>query len=73
MRCRIFQRAIIESMQRGGLAIVHLQDFPTHRVVVYPCGQMRKQQITLSPGDAITVELSPYDLTRGRVIWRHSE
>lgn len=35
-------------------------------------GKLRQNRIRLLPGDAVTVEVSPYDLTRGRVMWRHT-
>lgn len=42
-----------------------------HKVLAYPCGKMRRFFIKIIPGDAVTVELSPYDLTRGRIVYRH--
>jgi len=42
-----------------------------HKVLAYPCGKMRRYFIKIIPGDAVTVELSPYDLTRGRIVYRH--
>ncbi len=42
-----------------------------HRVVAHPCGKMRKFFIKIIPGDAVTVELSPYDLSKGRITFRH--
>lgn len=67
---RIYQPAIIERIYRGGNFRCRLQDHENHKVNAYPCGQMRKNRITLCAGDLVTVELSPYDLHRGRVIWR---
>jgi translation initiation factor IF-1 len=42
-----------------------------HRVLSYLGGKMRKNYIRVLPGDRVTVELSPYDLTRGRITFRH--
>jgi translation initiation factor IF-1 len=42
-----------------------------HRVLGHISGKMRKHYIRILPGDRVTVELSPYDLTRGRVTYRH--
>ena len=42
-----------------------------HMIIAYPSGKMRKFFIRIIPGDAVTVELSPYDLTRGRITFRH--
>ena len=67
---RIYLRAIIEQVCRGGKFWCHLLDNNTHKVNVYVSGNMRLNGITLCAGDEVTVELSPYDLHRGRVIWR---
>lgn len=42
-----------------------------HKVLSYLGGKMRKNYIRVLPGDRVTVELSPYDLTRGRITFRH--
>jgi len=39
-------------------------------VLVTLCGKMRKNYIRITPGDKVTVELSPYDLSKGRIIYR---
>ncbi|MEJ2033759.1 MAG: translation initiation factor IF-1 [Deltaproteobacteria bacterium] len=41
-----------------------------HRVLAHISGKMRMHFIKILPGDRVTVELSPYDLTRGRVTFR---
>jgi len=41
-----------------------------HRVLAHITGKMRMHFIKILPGDKVTVELSPYDLTRGRIIYR---
>jgi translation initiation factor IF-1 len=41
-----------------------------HRVLAHISGKMRMHYIKILPGDRVTVELSPYDLTRGRVTYR---
>lgn len=41
-----------------------------HKVIAYPRGKMRKHFIRIIAGDKVTVELSPYDLNRGRIIYR---
>ncbi len=41
-----------------------------HRVLAHISGRMRMHFIKILPGDRVTVELSPYDLTRGRIIYR---
>jgi translation initiation factor IF-1 len=41
-----------------------------HKVLAHVSGKMRMHFIKILPGDRVTVELSPYDLTRGRIIYR---
>ncbi|OGP29939.1 MAG: translation initiation factor IF-1 [Deltaproteobacteria bacterium GWC2_42_11] len=41
-----------------------------HMVLAHVSGKMRMHFIKILPGDKVTVELSPYDLTRGRIIYR---
>jgi translation initiation factor IF-1 len=41
-----------------------------HRVLAHISGKMRMHFIKILPGDTVTVELSPYDLTRGRITYR---
>ena len=41
-----------------------------HKVLAHVCGKMRMNFIKILPGDKVTVELSPYDLTKGRIIYR---
>lgn len=42
-----------------------------HVILAYAAGKMRKFYIKILPGDRVTVELSPYDLSRGRITYRH--
>ena len=42
-----------------------------HKVLAHISGKMRMHFIKILPGDKVTVELSPYDLTRGRIIYRY--
>jgi translation initiation factor IF-1 len=41
-----------------------------HEVLAYTAGKMRKFRIRIVVGDQVRVELSPYDLTRGRIVFR---
>lgn len=41
-----------------------------HRIIGYLSGKMRKNYIRVALGDSVSVEMSPYDLTRGRIIYR---
>ncbi|MBW8759166.1 MAG: translation initiation factor IF-1 [Burkholderiales bacterium] len=42
-----------------------------HQLVAYTGGKMRKHHIRILAGDQVTLELSPYDLTKGRITFRH--
>ena len=41
-----------------------------HEVLCHLSGKLRMNFIRILPGDKVTIELSPYDLTRGRITWR---
>ena len=41
-----------------------------HKILAHISGKLRMNFIRILPGDKVKVELSPYDLTRGRIIWR---
>ena len=41
-----------------------------HQILAHISGKMRMNFIRIYPGDKVTIELSPYDLTRGRITWR---
>lgn len=44
-----------------------------HMVTAHISGKIRKNYIRILTGDKVTVELTPYDLTKGRIIFRHKE
>ena len=52
---------------KGGDYLVELPNGNT--VEAYVSGKMRVNMIRILPGDTVTIELSPYDLTRGRITW----
>lgn len=41
-----------------------------HKVLAHISGKLRMHYIRILPGDKVTIELSPYDLSRGRITWR---
>ena len=43
----------------------------SHEVIAYAAGKMRKFYIRILLGDRVKVEISPYDLTRGRIVYRY--
>jgi len=42
-----------------------------HEVLAHTAGRMRKHRIRVLAGDKVTVEMTPYDLSKGRIIYRH--
>lgn len=45
----------------------------SHKLIAYAAGRMRRYRIRITPGDRIRLELSPYDLNRGRVVYRYRD
>ena len=41
-----------------------------HQVLAHISGKLRMNYIKILPGDKVTIEMSPYDLSKGRIIWR---
>ena len=44
-----------------------------HVITAYPAGKMRKYYIKILPGDRVSVAISPYDLSKGRITFRHKK
>ena len=42
-----------------------------HSLIAYTAGKMRRYRIRMAPGDRVSVEVSAYDITRGRIVYRH--
>ncbi|MCM8781877.1 MAG: translation initiation factor IF-1 [Candidatus Omnitrophica bacterium] len=61
------QAKVIETLPN---AMFRLELDNGHKVLGYVSGKMRMNFIRILPGDIVTVELSPYDLSRGRIIRR---
>jgi translation initiation factor IF-1 len=53
----------------GGLFRTQLEN--GHGTLGDTCGKMRRYRIRVLPGDRVRVDASPYDLTRGRIVFRH--
>ena len=58
----------VEEALKGTQFMVKLDN--GHEVLAYLCGKMRRYYIRILLGDRVKVELSPYDLTRGRIVYR---
>ena len=63
-----FEGEVIEAL-RSGMFRIALDN--GHETLGYTAGKMRRYRIRILPGDRIKVELSPYDLTRGRIVFRY--
>ncbi len=61
-------QGIVEEALPNAMFRVELEN--GHEVLAHISGKMRKYRIRVMPGDSVTVELSPYDLTRGRITFR---
>lgn len=59
---------IVREVLQGGMFRVVMEN--GHQILAYTSGKMRKHFIRIVLGDKVRVALSPYDLTRGRVIFR---
>ena len=60
---------VVEAFRSGMYRIV-LEN--GHEAIGYTSGKMRRFRIRILPGDRVRIELSPYDLTRGRIVFRHA-
>ena len=63
-----FEGEVVESF-KSGMHRITLDN--GHETLGYTAGKMRRYRIRIFPGDRIKIELSPYDLTRGRIVYRH--
>lgn len=61
--------AVVEETLPNAMFRVKLDN--GHTVLAHISGRMRKHFIRILPGDRVKVELSPYDLNRGRIVYRH--
>ncbi len=59
---------VLETLPNG-MFKVKLEN--NHEVLAHVSGRMRKNFIRILPGDRVAVELSPYDLNRGRIVYRY--
>ncbi|MDR2486627.1 MAG: translation initiation factor IF-1 [Clostridiales Family XIII bacterium] len=59
---------VVVEAQPNAMFIVKLEN--GHEILAHISGKIRMNFIRILPGDRVKVELSPYDLTRGRITWR---
>ena len=65
----IKQNGIIEEALSNAMFRVRLEN--DHQITATISGKMRMNYIRILPGDKVSVEMSPYDLSRGRIIYRY--
>ncbi|MBQ8600798.1 MAG: translation initiation factor IF-1 [Clostridia bacterium] len=58
---------VVEAMPNANFMVELEQG---HKIHAHISGKLRMNYIKILPGDKVTVEMSPYDLTKGRIIWR---
>jgi translation initiation factor IF-1 len=63
-----FEGEVIEALPN---AMFRVQLDNGHEVLGHVAGKMRRYRIRILPGDRVRVEVSPYDLNRGRIVYRH--
>lgn len=66
---KIEMEGVVTEALRNGMFRIDLDN--GHQTTGYIAGKMRRYRIRILPGDRIRVELSPYDLDRGRIVYRH--
>ena len=65
----IEMEGVVTEVMRGSRYRVELEN--GHEISAYTAGKMRKFRIRVVTGDRVTLEISPYDLTKGRISFRH--
>lgn len=59
---------VVRELKKNAIFEVELEN--GHRILAHLAGKLRMNNIQVLPGDKVTVEISTYDLTKGRIIWR---
>ena len=62
-----FQGVVLELLPNAMFKVKLEND---HEILAHSCGKMRKNRIRVLAGDKVTVEMTPYDLTKGRITFR---
>jgi translation initiation factor IF-1 len=60
---------VVEEILPNAMFRVVLEN--NHEILAHTAGRMRKHRIRVLAGDKVTVQMTPYDLTKGRIIFRH--
>ena len=61
---------VVEALPNANFRVEVGQAGRSHMIIAQISGKIRMNFIRILPGDKVTLELSPYDLTKGRIIWR---
>ena len=62
-----FEGVVVEALPNAQFQV----ELPNgHQILAHISGKLRMNFIRILPGDKVTVEMSPYDLTKGRITWR---
>ena len=59
---------VVKEARPNAMFVVELEN--GHRILAHISGKMRMHWIRILPGDNVTIEMSPYDLTKGRIVYR---
>jgi len=63
--------AVVVEVQKGNKYFCKIEEGTKHTALCTMSGKMRIRRISIVEGDRVLLSLSPYDLTRGRIIWRY--
>jgi len=63
-----FEGVVLELLPNANFRVKLEND---HLIIAHTSGRMRKNRIRILVGDKVTIEMTPYDLTKGRVVHRH--
>lgn len=65
---------VMEALPNATFRVKLLDErYPNREILAHISGRMRINYIRILPGDKVTIELTPYDLTKGRIIFRHKD
>ena len=64
----MYKRQVLELLPNATFKVKLDND---HEIIAHTAGKMRKNRIRVLAGDQVTVEMTPYDLTKGRITYRH--
>ncbi len=63
---------VVESLSNATFKVELIgESYKGHAIIAHVSGKIRMNYIRILPGDIVTVEMTPYDLSKGRIIYRH--